>query len=97
MATGEAAFDAESARRAAAAIAEDASHIPALFEAQEDDPKSEALPAIWEEFSEFTEMSDELAVIALGLSTSIETQADVQQAVMALGQACRACHQAYRE
>ncbi len=50
MAKGKVAFDQKAARVALQRMADHAAEAPELFEAREDDPKSEALPAIWEDF-----------------------------------------------
>ncbi|MEM9426633.1 MAG: cytochrome c [Pseudomonadota bacterium] len=97
MAKGEAAFEAEAARNAASGIAKHAAAAPALFEAREDDPKSEAKPAIWENFEDFTRLSLELEVIATDLSATISTPEDLRPALQQLGQNCKACHTDYRE
>lgn len=97
MAKGVTAFDQNAARAAAAAIAEHAAQTPDLFEANEDDPKSEAKAEIWTNFEDFTQMSLELESIALDLSTSIATEADLAIAMKSLGASCQSCHKAYRE
>jgi cytochrome c556 len=97
MVKGEAPFDQATARAAAAAIAGHAADTPALFEAQEDDPKSEAKPEIWASFDDFTAKSNDLQTAALSLSTSIESLEDVQAAMKTLGGTCKACHKSYRE
>ncbi|MXW87835.1 MAG: cytochrome c [Boseongicola sp. SB0667_bin_21] len=97
MARGAAEFDAEAARAAAAAIANHASAVPSLFEANETDPMSEARPAIWTSFEDFSAKASELASIAVGLSTSITTPEDLGPAMSSLGSSCRSCHSIYRE
>lgn len=97
MAKGERPFDADAADAAARAIARHAAETPALFEAREDDPESEALPAIWEDFDDFTEKALELEATAREVAGSVETQADLREAVATLGAACKACHSEYRE
>lgn len=97
MAKGAAAFDANTAQAAAAAIAKHAAKTPALFEAQEDDPKSEATPAIWTNFADFTEKAAAMETIALDLSKSISTPGDLGAALKALGDTCKACHTDYRQ
>ncbi|NNE89300.1 MAG: cytochrome c [Silicimonas sp.] len=97
MAKGQTAFDPGAAKAAAAAIAEHAASTPALFEANADDPKSEARAEIWENFADFTAKSRELEQIATNLSTSIATEADLSAAMKSLGANCQACHKAYRE
>lgn len=97
MAKGEAAFDATTARAAAADIARHAAETPALFAAPETDPKSEALPVIWDQFDDFTAQSQALESIARGLSTSLSAPQDLGPALAALGASCKSCHEAYRE
>lgn len=97
MAKGEIAFDANAAREAASAMAEHAAATPELFEANETDPKSEALPAIWAKFDDFTAKALELESIAKGLSASISSPADLRPALGALGENCKSCHENYRE
>ena len=97
MARGATAFDAETARAAAAAIAIHASAVPGLFEANETDPMSEAKPAIWTSFEDFSAKASELESIAVGLSTSITIQEDLGPAMGSLGASCKSCHSIYRE
>ncbi|MEL6519717.1 MAG: cytochrome c [Pseudomonadota bacterium] len=97
MAKGETTFDAAQARAAVASIAEHAGAVPGLFEAPETDPKSEALPVIWEKFDDFTAKALDLQVIAQGLSTSITTADDLGPAMNDLGNNCKSCHRAYRK
>ena len=97
MAKGETDFDQDAAQAAAAAIAKHAAATPDLFEAEEDDPKSEAKAEIWTNFDDFVEKSRELEEIAVELSTSIESEADLRLAMKSLGESCLACHKEYRE
>lgn len=97
MSKGALAFDGEKARSAAASIALRAAQLPSLFEAPEDDPKSEAKAAIWSNFADFTEQSEALEALALQLSTSITTRNDLASAMKSLGGTCQTCHQSYRE
>jgi cytochrome c556 len=95
MARGRVAFDAEAAASAKAALAQQAAEIPVLFEAQEDDPKSEALPAIWSDFADFTAKADALRDAAEAMDvTSAET---IAAGMGAVGGSCRSCHKAYRK
>ena len=97
MARGDAAFDAATARSAAAVIAQHAGEVETHFAAQEDDPKSEARPTIWEDFDDFIAIAAEMEVTARSLTQTIETQEDTVAALTSLGQTCRSCHTAYRE
>jgi cytochrome c556 len=96
MAKGATAFDAGTARSAAAAIAEHAAATPSLFEANETDPKSEARSEIWSNFEDFAAKATELETIATGFSTSINGPADLNAAMGALGANCKSCHSVYR-
>lgn len=97
MVKGKAPVNVDAARIAAASIARSAAETPALFEANEDDPKSEALPAIWSDFDDFTTKSVDLETVAQSLSTSITEAGDLAPALEMLGETCRACHKLYRE
>ncbi|WP_299297646.1 cytochrome c [uncultured Tateyamaria sp.] len=97
MAKGQVAFDRMAARAAAASIADHATRSIDLFEAPETDPKSEALPAIWDNYADFAAKSEDMVRVAQSLAGSIETLADVQAGMEPLGQTCAACHKLYRE
>lgn len=96
MAKGEVAFDAEAARQAAAVIAGHASQISVLFKDQASDPKSEALPVIWQSYSDFLVKADALETAATAAASSIQAQGDLGPALGAVGGACKGCHQTYR-
>lgn len=97
MAKGEKPFDKQAAQKAAAQIAKHASDTPALFKANESDPKSEAKPEIWENFQDFTKKSEDLADIAGELSNSLSTKGDLTSALRRLGANCKSCHTDYRQ
>ena len=97
MAKGKTVFDQTTARAAFAAIAKHAAATPALFEAEGDDPKSEAKPAIWSNLYDFVAKSRDLEKIAIGFSTSITSENELAIAIKSLGSSCQACHKAYRE
>jgi cytochrome c556 len=97
MAKGQATFDASAAQDAAAGIARHSADTPALFKAQETDPKSEARPAIWTDFADFTAKARALETAALDVSKSLTSPDDLVPAMQRLGQACKSCHSLYRE
>ncbi|MCE8539566.1 cytochrome c [Ruegeria pomeroyi] len=97
MAKGEAPFDADEARAAAAAIAAHAASVPTLFMAEEHDPKSEALPAIWQDFDTFGQRSEALTLAAAEAAGTIETEADLKPALARIGGTCKSCHQDFRK
>ena len=97
MSKGATEFDPAVARIAAAAIAKHAAATPGLFEANETDPKSEERSEIWSNFEDFATKATELETIAIGFSTSIDDQTDLNAAMGALGANCKSCHSVYRE
>lgn len=96
MAKGEVAFDAQSAREAANLIAHHAAQIPDLFEQQASDPKSEALPTIWQSYTDFLVKADALEVAASAAASGISTESDLRPALAAIGGSCKSCHKIYR-
>lgn len=95
MAKGEAAYDAAAAEAAVQKIQDEADRIAALFEANEDDPKSEALPAIWDNYADFTAKAVALGEVADAVS--VGSLGEVKAAMPQIGAACKACHKGYRE
>lgn len=94
MAGGKAAFDADKAAEAAAALAAAANTIPEVFEANETDPVSEAKPEIWANFDDFSTKADALYKAAQAVDTS---SLDTLKAGMGgVGGACKECHTTYR-
>ncbi|MEL6642421.1 MAG: cytochrome c [Pseudomonadota bacterium] len=96
MARGEEAFDAEALADAADVLEAEHLRIPALFEVPTQDPVSEALPAIWETWDDF-EAKSERGLEAVQQVRAATTLGELQEALGALNQSCRACHQIYRE
>lgn len=97
MAKGETSFDAAKAQAAATAVAEHAAQSVTLFEAPASDPKSEALPAIWENYPDFTDTAVALEKAALSAATTITSLDTLRAAVPSMGQTCGACHKLYRK
>lgn len=97
MAKGEVAFDRARAEQAAARIAQESARTLALFETREDDPKSEALPAIWERWGDFSDKSRTMEMTATTLAEEIPDLAALRTGLGQIGAACKACHEAYRE
>lgn len=97
MAKGQAAFDAEAANAALAEIADHSAQIAPSFTPQADDPKSEALPVIWQAFEEFETLASETESLAQDLSGTVKTQADLAPVLGQLGGSCKACHKVFRE
>ena len=97
MAKGTTPFDAAKAEEALASIAAKAADVPALFKAQEDDPKSEALPAIWEDYEDFSAKAKALEIAASEAAGSLTSVQEVGAALQSIGQTCKGCHSQYRE
>ncbi|MEO9826651.1 MAG: cytochrome c [Paracoccaceae bacterium] len=96
MAKGTTVFEAARAQAAATTLAQEAERIKGLFEAREDDPKSEALPVVWDTFPDFTAKAQTLQIAAESAQT-ITTQEQLQTAMRDIGATCSACHKAYRK
>lgn len=96
MAKGEAEFDTAKADAAVATMGKNAGDIAAKFEANETDPETEALPAIWENWDDFVKKSEDL-VMASSSVASITDEAALGAALGQLGGTCKACHRDYRK
>lgn len=97
MAKGQAAFDPGEANDGLAAIARGAGAIPDVFATPATDPKSEALPVIWDRFDDFTANARDLETLAAGLAGSVTAQNELDAALRQVGLACKSCHTDYRE
>ncbi len=97
MVEGKTEFDAATARAAAADVARFAAQTPALFKAPENDPKTEALPAIWQRFEDFATKAQETERLADRLAQTLETKADLDAGLLQLGASCKACHKEHRK
>lgn len=69
--------------------------IPDLFEVPATDPKSEALPTLWDNWDDFTTKAEQLTKAAQGLD--FKDRAALADTLGAVGGSCRACHKPYRE
>ncbi|NVO24366.1 c-type cytochrome [Donghicola mangrovi] len=97
MAKGETAFDAAAVNAALTEIAAQAALVPDSFETPATDPKSEALPLIWEQFDDFTKLAGDLESTAANLAGTVQTDADLGPVMGQMGATCKACHSTYRE
>nr|WP_280637745.1 MULTISPECIES: cytochrome c [unclassified Shimia] len=95
MAKNETPLHQAKARMARDTIVQHSGNIKALFEAQASDPKSEALPAIWANWEDFSDRADDLTTSAQALD--FKDRAALADTLGAVGGACRACHKQYRE
>ena len=94
MAKGAVEFDAGVAQAAVASLLDASERTAAVFEANVSDPKSEALPAIWENWDDFVSKSDDLTFAAEGWDVS--SLDNLRAGMGNIGAACSACHKAYR-
>tara|TARA_Y100001956_G_scaffold19151_1_gene18713 strand:- start:59 stop:493 length:435 start_codon:yes stop_codon:yes gene_type:complete len=83
------------ARMARDTIVTESGKINALFENPATDPKSEALPAIWDNWADFSAKSDKLTAAAKALD--FKDRAALASTLGGVGGACKACHKNYRE
>lgn len=94
MVKGAAEFDAAQAAAAREALIAHARAVPEAFAKPETDPKSEALPAIWDQPEKFAAANDAFIAAAEGLDVS-SAQA-LAASFGALGASCSGCHRDYR-
>ncbi|SHG89253.1 c-type cytochrome [Cognatishimia maritima] len=95
MTRGAADYDPEAAQEARELLITVAADIPALFEVPRHDPVSEALPTIWQDYSDFTEKAEAMRIAAEALDVS--SPEGLQQGLRNLGRSCSGCHRDYRE
>ena len=97
MLKGKTSFDANEAKLALERLSSLSLETPKVFKINASDPKSEARPAIWDEFDEFTRLSKDLAETSLLLAGSIDSIDDLRPALKGVSSGCKACHSRYRE
>ena len=97
MLKGKTPFDADEAKLALERLSSLSLETPKVFKINASDPKSEARPAIWDEFDEFTRLSKDLAETSLVLAGSIDSIDDLRPALKGVSSGCKACHRKYRE
>ena len=97
MAKGTIVFDQEQAKAALADMESTAKTVPGLFKIDEMHPKSEALPVIWTNFSDFTAKSKALEDAAAQALASFSSKDDLVPSMRALGSTCKSCHFTYRK
>lgn len=95
MAKGKKAFDAAEAEAARIALIAGFQEVPQLFEEPHQDPKSEALPAIWEQYDDFLAKNDDAIVAAKAMD--LQTLDSLRASMGGLGASCGACHKLYRK
>lgn len=93
MMKGELAYGTAKAQAALDKIEAASQQLPARFEAPANDPKSEALPAIWDNWADFEAKAQAPTLVAGGEITGKE---GLRPTLGALGGACKDCHRDYR-
>jgi len=96
MVKGEVDFDAAIVAKRGGDLKSHAASIPALFPANSIHGPSEALPQIWENFEEFSQIASELESAAAALSGVTQLSA-LPAGLLAAGKTCKACHSDYRK
>ncbi len=97
MVKGKRAFDAKAVQAAANAISDKAAQLPDLFSTEASDPKSEAKPAIWQNYEDFVMKAGDLEMAAWAIVQSQPARNDLGVIMRSLGKTCQACHEAYRK
>jgi len=97
MLKGKTSFDANQVKLALERLSALSLETPKVFTINATDPKSEAMPNIWDDFDEFTKLSKNLAETSIVLANSIATIEDLRPALKKVSSGCKACHSRYRE
>ena len=97
MLKGKTSFDANQVKLALERLSALSLETPKVFTINATDPKSEAMPNIWDEFDEFTKLSKDLAETSIVLANSVENPEDLRPALKRISSGCKACHRRYRE
>ncbi|MBN8189043.1 MAG: c-type cytochrome [Salipiger thiooxidans] len=97
MAKGETDFDADVANAALIEIAAQSAQVPSMFETPATDPKSEALPVIWEQWDSFAARAQDAEAAAERLAGTVVAQSDLGPVLRQVGETCKACHSTFRE
>ena len=97
MVKGKTSFDANQVKLALERLSALSLETPKVFTINATDPKSEAMPNIWDEFNKFTKLSKDLAETSIVLANSVATIEDLRPALKKVSSGCKACHSRYRE
>lgn len=97
MLKGKTSFDENEAKLALERLSSLSLKTPKVFQVNATDPKSEAKSNIWDEFDEFTKLSQDLAEATEVLAVSVGTINDLRPALKRVSSGCKACHNKYRE
>jgi cytochrome c556 len=94
MAKGNAPFDAAAAASARAHLITRANQIPSDFADKATDPMTEARPAIWQNWGDFTAKS--MAMAAAFEALDVQSETTLRAGFKQAGASCIACHKSYR-
>lgn len=94
MLKGETPFDAQAAEAARLALIEAAGRTAPAFTDAEGDPKSEASPALWQDWTGFLERVQGFETAARGLNA--DSPEALRASFVPLARSCRSCHGDYR-
>ena len=97
MLKGKTSFDSNQVKLALERLSALSLETPKVFTINATDPKSEAMPNIWDEFDEFTKLSKDLAETSIVLANYVENPEDLRPALKRISSGCKACHSRYRE
>ena len=91
-------FDTGIIQRAAQGIALSAHRIPELFPKGSTDPKSRALPAIWQNWDKFVALAKQLEEQANSLSAAAGAEDDenLKEKSQKMFATCKSCHDQFR-
>jgi cytochrome c556 len=92
-------FDTSIIQRAGTVIAMNAHRIPDLFPKGSTDPKSRALPKIWEKWDEFVKLAKQLEDQAQKLSAAAGSEDDenLREKSKKMFGTCKSCHDQFRK
>jgi cytochrome c556 len=94
---GQAPFDLATAQTALKAYIATAENAPALFPPGSDKGKTHALPAIWQNKSDFEARFAKLSVYAKAAMASVKDAATFKAGFGPIFKDCGGCHELYRE
>lgn len=95
MAQGRRGFDELVAERARGTLTRQSAALPKLFKSPQMDPKTTALPTIWDNWNDFKNKSNGMKQASKRLK--ISSPADLKSSLSILEAACNACHKVYRQ
>ena len=99
MIKGEENFDAQQVAEAAERIVSHAEKVPEMFPEGSNEAPSEALPAIWQDWETFLQLSADMKQNASDLRSAALNATDVKSIrpqFAAVGKTCSACHEDFR-